>query len=114
MSSVVDIAQSFKHKAGDYFSRRNTYTHVHCLLLWWKQNDLRPEKEVRDLAELLREGFHYGVSTFEIPVDGSQKSAIKDEIFATVKKHGKEDSLLIIYYSGHCDPDEHGHARWAA
>lgn len=114
MSSGKDIIEDYKDHSQDYFAHRNAYSTVHALLLWWQENDIHPEKEIGTLKALLENDFRFEVSTFQIPKDGTHKSSLKKQIMNTVDNHSKKDSLLIVYYAGHCDPDERGRARWAA
>lgn len=110
----ISIVEDFKTTTNRYFSERNAYARVHVLMLWWHKNDLHPENEIRALRSLLEHKFNYTVSTFEIPDDGSQHYLLIRRLLDTREEHSAQDSLLIIYYAGHCDSDERGKARWAA
>ncbi|KAM7216772.1 hypothetical protein V8F06_007882 [Rhypophila decipiens] len=113
MSSEVDIIRSYQNNAGDYFSQRNIYSRVYALLIYWADNDLHPEKEVTALSDLLRIGFGYETASLKLPATDSL-SVLVTRIVDVLREHSAKDSLLIVYYAGHCSPDDVGHARWTA
>ncbi|KAK4207169.1 hypothetical protein QBC37DRAFT_444662 [Rhypophila decipiens] len=113
MSSEVDIIRSYQNNIGDYFSQRNVYSRVYALLIYWADNDLNPEKEVTALSNLFRTGFGYETDSLKLPATDSL-SVLVTRIVDVLREHSAKDSLLIVYYAGHCSPDDVGHARWTA
>ncbi|KAI0096922.1 hypothetical protein GGR51DRAFT_566906 [Nemania sp. FL0031] len=113
MEPEEEIIKSYRDTIGQYFPEKNPYTAVKVLMLSWVENDLNPEKEIASLSRLFRDRFHYEVSRFEIPGDGTQTDQLYEQLRTNVRQLDK-GALLIIYYTGHCDEDEKGHARWAA
>lgn len=113
MSSEQDIISSYESNTGDYFSKRNVYSRVYALLIHWDENDLRPEKEVTALGGLLKDGFGFATDTLKLP-PSNPESVLVTKIMAVRDEHSAKDSLLIVYYAGHCYPDQLEHARWKA
>ncbi|KAI1495539.1 hypothetical protein F5X99DRAFT_403214 [Biscogniauxia marginata] len=113
MSSEDGIINSFKGSIGRYFPDHNEYTDVHVLMLRWVETDLDVGKEIRVLSQLFEQKFCYNVSSFQIPADGNQETELNEKLLSVDKKLAA-DSLLIVYYAGHCDSDNRGHSRWWA
>ena len=92
------------------------YTQAAVLALHWVEDDFQPpcEGEVREIQELFSQKFFYKTVTFQIPSTNSRNAlekAVVDFKFA----NDLENGLMIVYYSGHGDPDtERGKAVWAA
>jgi hypothetical protein len=96
----------FTRSLGGYFPAGSQYyTHVNTLLLYWEEDDLGCQKEVKKLKDLLEQHFRYAVYTFVIPTRRSQ-ALLQREISKFVLEHSLESTLTIIYYSGHGDPDD--------
>ncbi|OCL01654.1 hypothetical protein AOQ84DRAFT_426781 [Glonium stellatum] len=114
METVTEIAQKFSENSATYLAERIEYSSVHSLLLFWKENDVKPEDEINALKVLFEE-FNYTVSLFPIPVDGTQLSILNLEISRLVANRcNRPDTLVIVYYAGHCDASPKGEARWSA
>ncbi|KAF4962743.1 hypothetical protein FSARC_9191 [Fusarium sarcochroum] len=110
-----DIFESFKTTIGS--DLQSSYTQVHVLLIAWEDSDLKDiESEIRDLRAVFEQDYHYSsVSYFPIPVKGSPRARLNKEISSFVEEQSfPHDSLIIIYYAGHCGPDSQGQAEWAA
>lgn len=115
METVAEIAQKFSDNSATYLAERIEYSSVHSLLLFWKVNDVKPEGEIDTLKELFEKEFKYTVSLFPIPIDGTQLSALNLEISRLVASRcDRPDTLVIVYYAGHCDAGPQGEARWSA
>ncbi|KAM0227882.1 hypothetical protein ACHAPO_011171 [Fusarium lateritium] len=110
-----DIVQSFKSTIGS--SLQATYTQVHVLLIAWEEHDLGDvDGEIRDLRAILEQDYRYSsVVFFAIPTKGPARARLNREISSFVEEQSfPEESLIIIYYAGHCSPDTRGQAEWAA
>jgi hypothetical protein len=106
LSMSDTFRDEFKRSLGDYFvGGTQYYTHVNVLLLYWEEDDLGCQKELKKLTGILEEHFHYAVHTFVIPTRRSQ-ALLQREISEFVLKYSLESTLTIIYYAGHGDPDD--------
>ncbi|KAJ4209561.1 hypothetical protein NW759_013417 [Fusarium solani] len=111
--SDADIVESFK--SGIEPGLRDPYTQVNVLLIHWEKNDLnRVEKEVQELRAVFEETYKYNSVVFRIPTDKSCRKRLNQEIIGFVENQSQRDSLIIIYYAGHCGPGKHGQAEWTA
>ncbi|KAK8122861.1 hypothetical protein PG984_011531 [Apiospora sp. TS-2023a] len=108
-----EFIESFKKRTGDNFAKDGAYSSVKALLITWSENDLFPDKEVGALFVLLKTNFNYEVESFKIPSDDTAVYALHKRIFEAGQQTAT-DSLLIVYYAGHCGKDERGNAQWAA
>jgi hypothetical protein len=111
----TDIVEAFKSSIGP--SLNDPYSQVHVLLLFWARNDLGAgvEEEVRDLRAVFEKEYNYGCVSLPIPVDGSQERRLNLEISRFVDDRSRNsDSLIIIYYAGHCSKNAQGQTEWAA
>lgn len=113
MAPEDDIINSYKESIGNYFPERSPYSNVHVLVLWWTETDLAVEQEINALSKVFKENFQYDLSTFQIPSDGNQDQELSHRIIS-MNESLPGDSLLIVYYAGHCDSDANEHARWWA
>lgn len=111
-----DIVAAFKSSIGTGLN--DLYSQVNVLLISWAENDLGGgvEEEIGDLRGVFEKDYNYSsVVTFPIPVDGSQQRRLNTEISSFVENRCRScDSLVIIYYAGHCSANAQGQAEWAA
>ena len=115
-SALDDLKYELTQGLSKYTARgTREYESVRVLLLFWADDDLGVLREVLDVTAMFRDVFHYDVIQFVIPSERSEAS-LSREINSFVYEYGLEDSLLIIYYSGHADPDRDGNQEsiWAA
>jgi len=114
-STAAVVSRDFRDKASTYFSTRQDYISVHAILLHWREHDIdKLEQEVSAFRKLLEDAQYY-VTTLLIPTDGTQQQTLNLEIAAFVKtKSHRPDSLIIVYYAGHCNPTSGGRAEWAS
>ncbi|KAI1415016.1 hypothetical protein F5Y13DRAFT_11357 [Hypoxylon sp. FL1857] len=112
-NTINNIINSYKDNTRQFFLERNPYNKVHVLMVWWADTDLQIEREVEALSKLFREDFGYDVSTLKLPENGTQDLILNSELLSF---HNRlpDNALLIIFYSGHCDQDQHGYSRWFA
>lgn len=98
-----------RRKNGGYYSK------VKVLSIYWKDGGLGYIDEAQKINELFSKRFGYQVELYGIPSERAEanlKSRI-DELL----KDDEPDSLFIVYYGGHGDPDEGDEKRrsvWAA
>ncbi|KAG5796263.1 hypothetical protein H9Q69_004689 [Fusarium xylarioides] len=110
-----DIVHSFKSTIGS--NLQGSYDQVHVLLISWEEHDLGDvDSEIRDLRAIFEQDYHYSsVVFFHIPVKGSSRARLNREISSFVEEQSfPQDSLIIVYYAGHCSPNAQGQAEWAA
>lgn len=107
----ADIVESFN--SGIEPGLRDPYTQVNVLLIYWDKNDLnRVEREVQELRSVFEETYKFNSVVFRIPTDKSCRKRLNHEIIGFVNNQSQRDSLIIIYYAGHCSPGKHGQAEW--
>lgn len=105
---------------GSFPSARCPYDRVAVLVLYWLEDDFAHPcaKEAEKVVNMFKNSFGYDTQTFPIPTKNAQ-SALEQTI-TSFKYHNEpidhlESALLIVYYSGHGDPDlKSGKAVWAA
>ncbi|RSL47625.1 hypothetical protein CEP54_013315 [Fusarium duplospermum] len=111
--SKVDIVESFKRAVGP--GLHSGYTQVNVLLIHWAKNDLGGvENEIQELQSVFEADYNYTTLLFRIPDNDSHRQRLNTEISCFVENKSQRDSLIIVYYAGHCSPDELGQAEWAA
>jgi hypothetical protein len=117
LHNVDGLKEEFQRNlAGAIPSRCYPYSKVAVLLLYWAEDDFQPscKDEASSIRELFRTRFSYDTVTFEIPLKNSY-NALEKAVVDFKWPNDSESSLMIIYYSGHGDPDEvRGKAVWAA
>ncbi|KAI9659825.1 MAG: hypothetical protein M1821_001176 [Bathelium mastoideum] len=110
----VETVEHIAKTASETFSEGLEYESVYALLIYWKESDLNPEEEISVLRALFEKDFNYMVTTFPIPTNGGQQR-LNLEICQFVSQwSNKPNTLIIVYYTGHCSTSEKGEARWAA
>jgi hypothetical protein len=106
LSTSELFRNDFTKSLGSYFPTSSQYyTHVNTLLLYWEEDDLGCQVEVKKLKDLLEQHFRYAVYTYVIPTRRSQ-ALLQREISKFVLEYSLESTLTIVYYSGHGDPDD--------
>lgn len=97
------------------FASSSGYELVRAALIYWEDDDLRVRDEVEELESFLHEGFRYKSSLLSIPSERAQ-AALTTDLSNFVYEHGaSRQSLLIIFYAGHGDPNSNEkRAIWAA
>ena len=90
------------------------YKSASALLLYWRENDLGFEAEVRMLQDFLVDEYRFNTTTFAIPSDRPEQAlrkALSDFIF----DRALPGTLGLVYYGGHGDPDDAARKSiWAA
>ena len=116
MSQEQDISREFVKHSQSFFSDRIHYEAVTALLLYWEENDVKPKREVDSLRHLFEHDLGYGTVTLEIRTRSASASLeLNREIATFIAQHSAQaDTLIVIYYAGHCYEDESGRAQWAA
>lgn len=114
MSVEAEFSEQFYLNSQRFFSERVDYTAVTALLLYWKENDIDPEKEVDAIRKLFEQDFGFASLTFTIPPRRAQQE-LNREISTFVANYSNQpDTLILVYYAGHGDVDDDGKSIWAA
>jgi len=88
------------------FKRTTEYDLVAVLVIYWKDcKDKGYEKEGHAVGELFRGDFGYSVGYYEIPSADSELE-LDARINSYLREHRKSETLLIIHYGGHGNPDD--------
>jgi hypothetical protein len=105
---------------GAFPSAQCPYDRVAVLVLYWLEDDFTQPcaKEAEKVVDIFKNNFKYETQIFPIPSTNAQ-SALEQTISAFKYRNEPtnhlESTLLIVYYSGHGDPDlKSGKAVWAA
>lgn len=118
MASEIDSLQDTLQASleGAFNTGACPYDKVAALVLYWAEDDFNPScaEEAKKVVDLFRTDLQYEVQTFPIPMSNS-RNLLEQAVVNFKCINDGESSLLIIYYSGHADPDEkRGKAVWAA
>ncbi len=112
-----DLREHFERTLSGAFPTRGfPYSKAAVLILYWAEDDFRPpcEEEAREIQELFSQQFIYDTVVFRIPSENS-RNALEKAVVDFKYANDASSSLMIIYYSGHGDPDgKRGKAVWAA
>jgi hypothetical protein len=102
-------------------SKSSPYDRVGVLVLCWAEDDfpISCRAEALKIADVMGNGYRFEVETFLIPVENSRaaQNSLEEAVVGFKRKYDVdgEANLMIVYYSGHADPDERrGKAVWAA
>lgn len=97
------------------------YDRVGVLVLCWAEDDfaISCKIEAQRIVDLLKKRFRYEVETCLIPAENSRaaRNALEETVVRFKRRYDVdgEANLMIVYYTGHADPDERrGKAVWAA
>lgn len=92
----------------------NQYDEVHALLIYWEEDDIGLEPQVRLLSRVFREVYHF--TTIRILGLPSQhcRLALQIQIRDFLKARSGPKNVLVVYYSGHGELDEDGRLIWTA
>ena len=102
--------------SGAFPTRSFPYEKAAVLILYWAEDDFQPpcEGEANEVRDLFSHRFLYETVVFRIPSENS-RNALEKAVVDFKYAHDASSSLMIIYYSGHGDPDDlRGKAVWAA
>lgn len=92
------------------------YNRVSALILYWTEDDFQPpcEEEAREIRDLFCDDFGYETIVFTIPSQNS-RNALEKAVVDFKYTYDDPSNLMIVYYSGHGDPDDQrAKAVWAA
>ena len=111
-----DIFQQYRESTSNYFADRIDYEKVAVLPIYWKENDLKPEAELKALRTLFKDDYGYHVlNNFLIPPKASQQLLNHEIAKFVCDWSDKQNTLILVYYAGHCFYGEDGKdVRWAA
>ena len=93
-----------------FFQTRFEYDRVTVLAIYWQDSPhgsptASYKQEAEKVGELFHTLFKYQVEYFEIPSIDSE-AAFDSRLNILLATNNTENSLLILHYGGHGDPDE--------
>lgn len=101
----MDLRFEFEDRIRRYNARNNyEYTTVAVLIIFWQDNDLGVFKEIKQLSSLFSNIYNFTIRQFVI-LSYRAEAALTRGVGDFVYKFGGDDSLIILYYGGHDDPD---------
>ncbi|GAB1319631.1 hypothetical protein MFIFM68171_09841 [Madurella fahalii] len=90
----------------DRFRRSSNYDHIAVLIIYWRDcTDRGYFQEAGQIAELFSSDFGYKVELYEIPTDDPELE-LDARISNFLLRNRKPDTLLILHYGGHGNPDD--------
>lgn len=122
LTREAERAAIFQKMSNDTLDIPNGYRKVEVLILRWHESideftghskEVRRlelgrcwvltgiQQQIKDLKNIFRNGFGYGCAIQNIENDGPPQLALNIAIASHVQKHHEEDTLLIVYYTGH-------------
>ncbi|KAK3361027.1 hypothetical protein B0T24DRAFT_643367 [Lasiosphaeria ovina] len=117
-SMKAELQQSFAKAFG---RASHPYDRVGVLVLCWAEDDftISCQTEAQRIIDVFQAEYRYEVHQFFIPVQNSRASqnALEQAVVGFKREYDVdgEANLMIVYYTGHADPDERrGKAVWAA
>ncbi|KAK5657970.1 hypothetical protein OQA88_2523 [Cercophora sp. LCS_1] len=93
-------------------TRHIPYKRVIALLVSWEDDDLGVGAEIKGLAEVLRDSYHFNVETWAIPSAKRGYVSLIRKIESILEVYDMEDNLFILYYGGHACQDEQPQPTW--
>jgi hypothetical protein len=88
------------------------YQDVKVLLLRWEEDPMGVKFDMDELTKVLESSYGFSTDTWLIPTVGSLK-ALMMKVVKLLEEFGKEDRLLIVYYSGYGLMNESRQAIWS-
>jgi len=83
---------------------RGRYADVRVLLLQWENDDLGVSAELKELEDMFRCLYRYNTERWSIPAQKPDRS-LKKKITEFIDEYEGPDTLLIVYYGGHAQPN---------
>lgn len=97
------------------------YDRVGVLVICWAEDDFATScrTEAQRIVNVLGNRYRYEVETCLIPTENSRaaRNTLEEAVVRFKREYDVdgEANLMIVYYTGHADPDERrGKAVWAA
>ncbi len=104
--SDTDLTTALNRSLESRFQRSTNYDHVAAMVMYWKDcTDQGYRQEARQVGELFSSNFGYWVESYEIPTEASELE-LDLKISSFLLRHRKPDTLLILHYGGHGNPDD--------
>lgn len=115
-TGIMDLRSEFEDRIRRYNARNGyEYATVAVLVMFWQDDDLGVFEEIKQLSSLFSNVYNFTVRQFVIPSYRAE-AALTRGVGDFVYEFGGDDSLIILYYGGHGDPDRNGDKQsvWAA
>lgn len=91
----------------DRFRRSTDYESVAVLIIYWKDcTDKGYKTEALEVGRLFGKDFGYSVEYYEIPTNDTCELELDTRINRLLVENRKPETLLIIHYGGHGNPDD--------
>lgn len=114
LGSFVDALQESNNRAFPNRGRLSQrYTKVQSLLLYWTDDDLWVESELRELEKCFQQHYNFETEVFAIPSKNPHRK-LMFKVCDMIEKHESEDTLFIVYYGGHARIDDSRQSTWCA
>jgi Caspase domain len=80
--------------------RRQRYSLVGVLLLYWLDSDLDSAGDASELENLFKNDFNYEVNSFGIPTEGSYEE-LRSYVVSFLERFDRQGNLAVVHYGGH-------------
>ena len=104
--SMSMIAKQIQVAASEAWDCRFRYHDVFVLLLAWEEDEKSTSPEFAHLEETFRCVYHYKTEVWKIPTRSPERD-IKERLLSFLNVNDAEDTLVIIYYTGHAMLNSH-------
>jgi hypothetical protein len=104
--SMSTIAKQIQVAASEAWDCRFRYHDVFVLLLAWEEDEKSTSPEFAHLEETFRCVYHYKTEVWKMPTRSPERD-IKERLLSFLSVNDAEDTLVIIYYTGHAMPNPH-------
>lgn len=111
----TELKKELSTQLHDAFPSHSGYESIRAALIYWEDDDLEVQGEVEEIEYFLRATFNYKSSFLRIPSDRAQATLTTDLSNFVYDYGASRQSLLLIFYAGHGDPNTNEKkAIWAA
>ncbi|KAH8663638.1 hypothetical protein BGZ60DRAFT_516754 [Tricladium varicosporioides] len=90
------------------------HSEFHALLIYWEEDDIGLEPQVRLLSRVFRDIYHFTtILVLSLPSQHCHL-ALHAQLHDFLRAHSGPKNVLVVYYSGHGELDEDGRLIWTA
>lgn len=111
-TGLKNLLSSQLHNA---FASNLGHESVRVALIYWEDDDLKVRDEVEEFEDFLCKTFNYKSTLLPIPSERAQMTLTTNLSNFVYQYGASRQSLLVIFYAGHGDPNSNEKkAVWAA